>query len=130
MRSKVPAPSEQYGYVSGPSNPLADVVQTWVDKGVKFVVWLTGHCHRDMLYYPVKYPGLLCLTIDQAGNLRGNSVTDRGEDLESRFCANYYGIDTQDGLFKIVRLGLSMTRYITQKDVLCYDYINRKVIFE
>ena len=130
MRSKVPAPTEQYGYVSGPSNPLADVVQAWVDKGVKFVVWLTGHCHRDMLYYPAKFPGLLCLTIDEAGNLPGNSVTDRGEDFESRFCANYYGIDTQNGLFKIVRLGLSLTRYMVQKDVLCYDYINRKVIFE
>ncbi|MBR7003996.1 MAG: hypothetical protein IKI00_03360 [Bacteroidales bacterium] len=130
MRSKVPAATEQYGYVSGPVNPLADIVQSWVDKGVKFVVWLTGHCHNDMLYYPAKYPGLLCLSVDQAGNLRGNSITDRGEDLESRFCANYYAVDTQNGLFKIVRFGLSMTRHMIRKDVLCYDYINKKVIFE
>ncbi len=130
MRSRVAAAGEQFGYVSGPSNPLADVVQSWVDKGVKFIVWLTGHCHNDMFYYPTKYPDLLCLSIDQAGNLRGNSISDRGEDLESRFCANYYGIDTQNGLFKIVRLGLSMNRFMVRKDVLCYDYIHRKVIFE
>ena len=83
-----------------------------------------------MLYYPSRYPGLLCLSIDQAGNVRGNSVTDRGEDLDSRFCANYYSVDTQNGLFKIVRLGLSMNRFMIRKDVLCYDYIKHKVIFE
>ena len=130
MREKKSAPTEQYGYVNGEKNPLADVVQAWVDKGGKFIVWLTGHCHDDMFYYPSKYPDLLCLTLDQAGNLRGNSLTDRGEDLESRFCANYYGVDTQNGLFKIVRLGLSMNRFMVQTDVLCYDYIHRKVIFE
>lgn len=130
MRKKRSAPGEQFGYVCVEENPLADVVQTWVDKGGKLVVWLTGHCHNDMLYYPSKYPGILCLTLDQAGNLRGNSVTDRGEDLESRFCANYYGIDTQHGLFKIVRMGLSMNRFMVRKDILCYDYLKRKVIFE
>ena len=130
MRAKVEAPTEQFGYTVAPSNPLADVVQSWVDKGVKFVVWLTGHCHKDMLFYPSRYPGLLCVTVDQAGNIRGTSVTDRGEDLESRFCANFYSVDTQNGLFKIVRLGLSMDRFMVPKDVLCYDYINKKVIFE
>lgn len=130
LRTRVAAPKEQYGYVSGPENPLADIVQSWVDKGVKFIVWLTGHCHNDMLYYPTKYPDLLCVTVDQAGNVRGNSFTDRGEDMESRFCANYYSIDSQNGLFKIVRLGLSMDRFMVRKDVLCYDYINRKVISE
>ena len=130
LRTRVAAPTEQYGYVSGPKNPLADIVQSWVDKGVKFVVWLTGHCHNDMLYYPAKYPGLLCISVDQAGNIRGNSITEREEDMESRFCANYYSVDTQNGLFKIVRLGLSMSRFMVRKDVLCYDYINKKVIFE
>ena len=107
-----------------------DIVQAWVDKGGKFVIWLSGHTHYDLLYYPAKYPELLCIAVDQAGNLRGSSFSDRPENSESRFCANYYGVDTQNGLFKIVRLGLSRDRYLVEKDVLCYDYINKKVIYE
>lgn len=122
--------SEKFGYVSGEANPLADIVKRWVDKGGKFVAWLAGHCHKDMLYYPSKYPDLLCVVVDQAGNLRGNNLTDRGEDLDARFCANFYSVDTQNGLFKIVRLGLPMNKYLIRKDVLCYDYKNKKVVHE
>ena len=130
LRVKVDAPSEQYGYVSGDTNPLGDIVQTWVDKGGKFIIWLSGHTHYDLLFYPARYPGLLCLAVDQAGNLRSSPFSDRPENSESRFCANYYGIDTQNGLFKIVRIGLSRDRYMVEKDVLCYDYIHKKVLYE
>ena len=119
-----------FGYEKGPENPIGDIVQAWVDKGGRFIVWLCGHCHSDMLYYPEKYPGLLCLAIDQAGYLRGSNLSDRPDDSESRVCANFYGIDTQNGLFKIVRLGMSLDRYMVRRDFLCYDYRNRKVIFE
>ena len=130
LRNKVASQDAQYGYEAGPENPLGDIVQAWVDKGGKFVVWLSGHCHSDMLFYPERYPGLLCLAIDQAGNLRGNGISDREDGTESRVCANYYSVDTKNGLFKIVRLGLSMDRFLVGKDVLCYDYLNKKVIFE
>ena len=130
LREKVAAPSEEYGYVSGDTNPLGDIVQAWVDRGGKFIIWLSGHTHYDLLFYPAKYPGLLCIAVDQAGNLRSSPFSDRPENSESRFCANYYGIDIQNGLFKIVRIGLSRDRYMVEKDVLCYDYINKKVIYE
>lgn len=130
MKLKSKSETMRYGFVKEDSNPLGDIVQAWVDKGGKFVVWLCGHCHNDMLFYPTRYPELLCLAIDQAGNLRGNNVTDRGEDLVSRMCANFYGIDTQNGLLKIVRIGLPMNRFMVSKDVLCYDYINKVVIYE
>ena len=130
LRSRVATADAQYGYQSGPDNPFGDIIQAWVDKGGKFVVWLSGHCHADMLYYPEKYPGLLCLAIDQAGNLRGNNVAAREDGTESRVCANYYSVDTQNGLFKIVRLGLPRDRFLIGKDVFCYDYLNRVVVFE
>ncbi len=130
LRERKFSATEQYGYVSGEANPFADIVRKWVDKGGKFVAWLAGHCHKDMLYYPSKYPDLLCVVVDQAGNLRGNNLTDREEDLSTRFCANYYSVDTQNSLFKIVRLGLPLNRFLIPKTVLCYDYKNRKVIYE
>ena len=130
LREKVAAPGEKYGYVSGEANPLGDIVQAWVDKGGKFIIWLSGHTHFDLLYYPTKYPELLCLAVDQAGDLRGSGIADRPEESDARFCANYYGVDTQNGLFKIVRIGLNRDRFLVEKDVLCYDYINKKVIYE
>ena len=130
LRNRVAVADAQYGFESGSENPLGDIVQAWVNKGGKFVIWLSGHCHTDMLFYPEKYPGLLCLAIDQAGNLRGNNISSREDGTESRVCANYYSVDTQNGLFKIVRLGLPMDRFMVEKDVFCYDYLNKKVVFE
>lgn len=131
VRKKVPLESARYGYEKGDFNPLADIVQSWVDDGGKFVAWISGHCHADLMFYSEYYPDLLCVAVDQAGNLRGNSLTDRAEGSESRACANFYSVDTQNGLFKIVRVGgLRRDRFMVEKDVLCYDYINKQVVFE
>ena len=130
MKAKVRDGSEKYGYRKGEANPLADIVQAWVDEGGKFVAWLCGHCHADLFFYPERYPGLLCVAVDQAGNLRGNNLTDREGDPYFRTCANFYGIDTQHGLIKVVRMGLPMDRLMIRKDVLCYDYVKKKVIYE
>ena len=128
IRQKIANSEAKYGYDKSEVNPLGDASRAWKDKGGKFIAWICGHCHFDMLYYPAKYPDMLCVALDQAGNLRGNAFTDRGADLESRVCANYYGIDTQNGLFKIVRIGLTMDKFMVQKNTLCYDYINNVVI--
>jgi hypothetical protein len=128
IRQKIANSEAKYGYDKSEVNPLGDAIRAWKDKGGKFIAWICGHCHFDMLYYPAKYPDMLCVALDPAGNLRGNAFTDRGADLESRVCANYYGIDTQNGLFKIVRIGLSMDKFMVQKNTLCYDYINNVVI--
>ena len=128
LRQRIPDASESYGYRKSETNPFGDILQAWQKKGGKFIAWLCGHFHNDMIFYPTKYPDLLCVSVDQAGNLRGNELTDREADLTTKACANFYGIDTQNGLFKIVRIGLSMNRYMVKKDVLCYDYIHRVVV--
>ena len=130
LRKRIPAPGQPGGFVLGDENPIGDIIRDWVNAGGKYIVWLSGHRHCDMLYYPAKYPEMLCLAIDQAGNMRGNRWADRPTDLDSRFCANYYSVDTQNGLFKIVRVGLSRDRFLVEKDVLCYDYVNKMVIYE
>lgn len=130
LRQRIPDASASYGYRKSETNPFGDILQAWQEKGGKFIAWLCGHFHCDMFYYPAKYPGLLCVAVDQAGNLRGNAITDRDPGLVTRYCANYYAIDTQSGLFKIVRIGLPINRFLVKKDVLCYDYIHREVIAE
>lgn len=129
LRDRVSAPSETYGYKKGSVNYFGDIINSWVENGGKYVAWLSGHTHYDMMQYPAKYPELLNITCDQAGNLRGNNSTDRSV-VDNHYCANYYSFDTQNGLIKIVRVGLNLNRSLRSISTLCYDYINKKVISE
>ena len=109
---------------------MGDIIQNYIDHNGKFVAWICGHTHVDHFYYPRKYPKLLVVSIDQVGALRDHSAAARPAEMDMRLCTNYYAIDTENGLFKIVRLGLTYDRYLRPKRTICFDYINRKVISE
>lgn len=129
MRNRI-AVNNSYGYVKGEVNNMGDILQHFKNNGGKFVAWISGHTHSDHFYYPKQYPDILVVVIDQAGALRDHSETARSVDMDLRMCANYYAIDTKSGLLKIVRLGLTSDRFLRPKNMLCYDYIHRKVISE
>ena len=117
--------------IEGEANPnFGDILQHFKNNGGKFVAWISGHTHSDHFYYPKQYPDILVVVIDQAGALRDHSETARSVDMDLRLCATYYAIDTKSGLLKIVRLGLTSDRFLRPKNMLCYDYIHRKVISE
>ncbi len=116
-------------FTKGAFNYIGDIIQEWVDDGGKYVAWICGHTHVDYMWYPTAYPTLLNVVIDKAGYSRGSDIADR-EEGDARYCANYYSIDTDLGLFKIVRIGLNSNKYLDNKDILCYDYINKRVLNE
>lgn len=109
---------------------MGEIIKNFMIHGGKFVAWLCGHTHVDYMYYSTKYPDILCIVIDQAGCLRGTNTGDRNVNANSRTCANYISIDTQNSLIKIVRIGYSMNRLMNSHQYMCYDYINRKVLNE
>ena len=115
-------------YTKGNDNPIADVIQSWMDNGGKFVVWLSGHTHTEYMYYPAKYPNMLCLGLPQAGNTRGTGDADRSKDLFSRYCANLIVIDTQNSVLKIIRFGKTLNKYFFNQTKLCYNYSSKTVI--
>lgn len=117
-------------YIKGNTNNIANIIQAWKTNGGKYVAWICGHTHADYMWYPADYPELLCIVINQAGNLRGTNTGNRPESLESRTCANYLLFDTQNGLLKIVRLGYTMDKYLDSHRYLCYDYKNKIVVNE
>ena len=139
LRNREPYSDTSYGYRTGAANNMGDIVQKFIDSGGKFVAWLCGHTHSNHFfypgggpaYYPLYYPDILNVTIERAGNTAGmNSTAHRAAEGPSRIAANYYAIDTTNGLFKIVRLGLTTNRHLRSMKYLCYDYINKKVISE
>lgn len=130
MRNRVQSGSTAYGYNKGLVNNMGDIIQKWQSNGGKFVAWVCGHTHVDKFYYPKKYPNILCAVIDQAGSLRDHNQEYRNQDDYSNNIANYLSVDTQNGLFKIVRFGLNKDKLLTAKNYLCYDYINKFVVNE
>lgn len=117
-------------YTQGTVNNVGEIIKAWIQRGGKYIVWLCGHTHFDMMYYPSMYPNMLVVTCDQAGCMRGTTTGDRSLSLESSVAINYYSIDTYLHLFKIVRIGYTSDKWMTPKDVLCYDYQNRTVVNE
>ena len=113
--------------VKGNVNNFGNIIDAFINRGGKFVVWLSGHVHCDMLYYPDNYPNILVCANTMAG--QGNG-TDREDRAIKGVAANFVAIDTANGLFKIVRLGLNTNKYLTPINYLCYDYINKKIISE
>lgn len=117
-------------YTQGTTNNVGEILKAWKLRGGKFVAWLCGHVHVDFMWYPTKYPDMLCVVLDQAGHLRDIGTGDRNNNLKSRTCANYISIDTQNGLIKIVRIGYTMNKLMNSHQYMCYDYINKKVLNE
>lgn len=117
-------------YNKGNVNNFGEIIKSWMERNGKFVCWLAGHSHRDFMYYPDMFPDMLNITIDQAGHLNAWHSGDRNGATESSTCANFFVVDTQNGLLKIVRLGYTMNKYLNSHRYICYDYVNRKVISE
>lgn len=115
-------------YSKGPDNPLCDVIQTWINNGGKFIVWLSGHTHTEYMYYPAKYPNMLCLGLPQAGNTRGNSTADRSNASDMHTCANLLVIDTANTLLKIIRVGKTLDKSLMEFEYLSYNYTTKNVI--
>ena len=129
MRNRI-ADSSANGFHKGEVNNMGDILQKFQDDGGKFIAWICGHTHVDHFYYPRKYPNLLIVVIDRAGENRPNRISRRSTYTDTCLCANFYAIDTSQGLFKIVRLGVTVDSTLQSKEMLCYDYIHKKVLNE
>ena len=106
-------------------------VDTFINNGGKFAVWLCGHFHSDAVFYPTSHQNIFTVNIDKAGNNSAYNEGDRAArtvGTENNACANVVGIDTTNGLVKLIRVGLKSDKYLRPIKTLTYDYINRKVI--
>lgn len=118
-----------HGFSKGSVNNMGDILQLFQDKGGEIIAWICGHTHLDHFYYPAKYPNILNVVIDRAGENRPNGVSRRST-ADNSLCANFYAVDIINKRFKIVRLGLNMNSRLMPLNVLTYDYGNKKVLSE
>ena len=117
-------------WAKGEDNNVGDILQNFIDNNGKFVAFICGHYHADLMFYPDKYPNILNIAVTQTGWLRPGGEANKEAVNYSRMSANIIAFDTENHLIKIMRLGLKTDRFLTPKNAICYDYVNHKVINE
>lgn len=114
-------------YSKGSVNNFGEIINEFINRGGKFVVWLSGHVHCNMMFYPTKYPNILVCATTMAGNQTGSNAEDR---TVAKASANYVVVDTSRGYVKMVKLGHTTNLFLTPINYICYDYINKKIVNE
>lgn len=102
----------------------------------KFVAYVVGHAHVDMIGYSTEHPDQLylmapvgCVWGGKSGtssNHRfvGGEISDlpRIEGTKSEDCFNVYGIDTINKRVKVIRVGSDMNDLMEPREVACFEY--------
>lgn len=107
-----------------PSDILT-AVQSFIDAGGTFICYLSGHTHRDFVYYPTNYPKQLGIVVDcGAGYVSATNVCDeaRVAGTKSIDAFNIYGFDVTRKIIKVVRIGSDRDSLMRHKGTLTIQY--------
>ena len=105
------------------------IIQEYIDNGGILICLLTGHEHIDNILTAKEYEGQLMINIASANHSKhddGNTT----EDASSVFydCFDLCGVDIENGVLKILRIGWNIDSSFRIREKLCYDYINNHIL--
>ena len=103
------------------------IIKTFKDNGGVHIVNLCGHEHDDMFGYTSN--GVLNLVVECATTWNGWTGGKRIEGTKTYDCFNVFSVEKDTGIFKVVRIGDNSDHYLRAKNMLSYDYINKKVLY-
>lgn len=105
------------------SESVADKVDDFIDNGGKFICFLQGHMHRDIIYYLTNHRNQLCVVIDCATNKQDNwNDSDRAANTKNQDCLNMVAFDTYSKIVKVVRVGNEWNQQFQRKVTLTVRY--------
>jgi hypothetical protein len=107
--------------------PLDGVIAAFKQEGGVHVCHLAGHRHINLFGYTTGGVLNCCAEAFVPTSLWVDARREKGTKSFDSF--NVVAVDVNLGLFKLVRVGNNSDTYLRTKRVLCFDYINRKVIF-
>ena len=107
--------------------PLDEVIATFKKNGGIHVCHLAGHRHINIFGYTASGVLNCCAEAFVPTTAWVDARREKGTKSYDSF--NVVAVDVNLGLFKLVRVGNNADIYLRTKRVLCFDYINRKVIF-
>ena len=102
------------------------VIGNWIKAGGKFVAHFAGHEHTDYIGYTDN--GVLNICVQAATSNYWWIDGKRIANTKTYDCFNIVSVDIATGILKLVRVGNNSDHYLREKKVLCYDYINKKII--
>ena len=119
------------GWASYSTENAVQVVKDFIDNGGKFVCWLGGHVHHDIMGKINADNRQLVALIETCSN----NVQDgfdrpyiEGE-VEYADAFNIIGIDTNRHLLKIFKVGYEYDGAMRRKGTFVYDYVSSTVEF-
>lgn len=105
------------------SESVADKVDDFIDNGGKFICFLQGHTHRDIIYYLTNHRNQLCVVIDCATNKQNSwNDSDRAANTKNQDCLNMVAFDTYSKIVKVVRVGNEWNQQFQRKVTLTVRY--------
>ena len=103
------------------------IIKTFKDNGGIHIVNLCGHEHDDMFGYTSN--GVLNMVVECATTWNGWTGGKRIEGTKTYDCFNVFSVEKDTGIFKVVRIGDNADHYLRAKNMLSYDYVNKKVLY-
>lgn len=104
-----------------------DTIAEFIAGGGIHVCNLAGHEHRD--YFGITAGGVLNVTVECATAWHDWSDGVRIPGSRTFDCFNVVSVDVNVGMLKLLRVGNNCDHLLRAKRALCYDYMNKKVVF-
>ena len=112
-----------------PHMETLNVIDDFIKSGGNFVCWLAGHTHDDFVMTATGYESQFMIVTASANNTKhsdGLVTSDMSDDMFD--CFNLIGVDTAHKLLKMKRIGWNKDASMKERNSLCYDYKNHKLI--
>ena len=107
--------------------PFEETIVEFVNSGGVHICHFAGHDHHDG--FGITEHGILNSIVPCATTWNGWSDGKRVEGTKTQDCFNIVSIDPNLKLLKLVRVGDNSDHYLREKKLLCFDFANRKVIY-
>ena len=106
---------------------LTEYVQSYIESGGEFIVWLGGHNHRNKI---AKIDGtdILCITMDKTSSRHNKHDMPRRLYTPWAFSANLMTIDRETKQIKIKRFGTNVDMWMRPVNGICLNYVTGEII--
>ncbi len=109
-----------------PKQPFEEIIVDFKKRGGIHIANIAGHLHHDLFGYTEG--GVLNITVECATNWHHWCEGQRVEGTRTFDAFNVMSVNVNLGILTLVRIGDNYDCYLRNKSVLCYDYINHRLI--
>ncbi len=109
------------------TTPFEEVFIEFINGGGTHVCNFVGHWHHDRFGFTEG--GVLNCAVECATSWNGWCDGVRVKGTRTFDCFNVVSVDANIGILKLARVGDNVDHYMRGKQSLCFDYINKKLIY-